>query len=668
MKLTSGQLSAIAFVILGPLAVALSLTKPVATQGRGATVVVNGGEAVAGEVLVKFRQALAERDQQQLDDQLDADQHHEVGGAGVRRIHSRSHDTETLLTVLRHDARILYAEPNYIVHALAVPNDPRFSSLWGLRNLGQDIGCGASCFGSRTGVAGADIKADFAWDVSTGSRANVVAIVDTGIDYNHPDLAANVWSAPASFTVNIGGRAIVCAAGTHGFNAITNTCNPLDDNDHGSHTSGTVGAVGNNGVGVTGVNWVASIMGAKFLDSSGSGSTAGAINAIEFTIQAKQIFGAGANVRVLSNSWGGGGFSQALLDEINKANTSNMLFVAAAGNSSANNDVTPKYPSNYTAPNVLAVAATDNGDRLASFSNYGPTTVDLGAPGVDVLSTTRNNTYKYFSGTSMATPHVSGAAALVLAVCSLDTAGVKTNLMNNVDPIASLAGITVTGGRLNVDKAIRACSAPPTPNFSLSATPPSQSVVQGSGTSYTATVTPSGGFTGTVSFSASGLPAGASASFNPASVTTSGSSTMTVTTSSSTPAGSYPVTITGTSGALIHTTTVTLVVTTPTTPNFTLSASPSSQTVTRGASTTYTVTVTRTGGFTGSVSLSLSGLPSGATGAFSPNPATGASSTLTVRTATTTPAGTYAVTITGTNGTPTRTAAVTLVVLRRRVS
>ena len=294
-----------------------------------------------------------------------------------------------------------------------------------MRNLGQTLLCGSGCFGSPTGTAGADISADFAWDVSTGSRANVVAVVDTGIDYNHPDLAANVWSAPTSFTVNIGGTLITCAAGTHGFNAITNTCNPLDDNDHGSHTSGTIGAVGNNGIGVSGVNWVASIMGSKFLDASGSGTTAGAINAIDFTIQAKAIFGAGANVRVLSNSWGGGGFSQALLDEINKANTNNMLFVAAAGNASANNDVTPNYPSNYAAPNVMAVAATDNRDARASFSNYGRTTVHLGAPGVDVLSTTRNNTYKYFSGTSMATPHVAGAAALVLSMCSLDTAGVK---------------------------------------------------------------------------------------------------------------------------------------------------------------------------------------------------------------------------------------------------
>jgi subtilisin family serine protease len=656
-----------ALVVFGLLAAALALTRPVATQDRGsrATVRIDGAEAVAGEVLVKFRATLDEANRQQLDNQIDADQHEQVGSVGVRRIHSRSYDTQTLLGFLRTDARVAYAEPNYIVHALATPNDPRFSSLWGLNNTGQNIGCGASCFGSPAGTTGADIKATAAWDVSTGSRSTVVGVVDTGIDYNHPDLAANVWSAPTAFTVTVGGRAINCAVGTHGFNAITNTCNPLDDNNHGSHVSGTIGAVGNNGVGVVGVNWLASIMGAKFLDSGGSGSTANAINAIEFTIQAKAVLGSGANVRVLSNSWGGGGFSQALLDEINKANTNNILFVAAAGNSASDNDVTPNYPSNYNAPNVVAVAATDNNDMLASFSSFGATTVDLGAPGVDVLSTTRNNTYSYFSGTSMATPHVAGAAALVLSACALDTAGVKSNLLNNVDTLGSLTGRVLTNGRLNVDKAIRACSAPPTADFSVSATPASQTVVQGASTTYTATVTPSGGFTGTVTFSASGLPSGASASFNPTSVTTSGSSTMTVTTSTTTTAGIYLITITGTSGALTHSAIVTLVVNAPATAVFTLSASPASHTIRRGSTTTYTVTITRSGGFADSVNLSVSGLPAGAAGSFAPNPATGTSSTLTVTTARSTAVGTYPLTITGTGGGLTRTTSVILVVRAR---
>src|SRR5262249_21728522 len=231
---------------------------------------------------------------------------------------------------------------------------------------------------------------------------------------------ANIWSAPAAFSVTVGGQTINCPAGSHGFNAINNTCNPLDDNNHGTHTSGTIGATGNNGSGVVGVNWNTRIMGLKFLSASGSGNTADAIECIDFAIQAKQAFASagGANVRILSNSWGGGGFSQALLDAINRANSNNMLFVAAAGNNNSNNDTTAFFPANYDAPNVVSVAATDNRDAKSSFSNFGATTVDLGAPGTNILSTVRNGGFSVFSGTSMATPHVSGAAALVLSRCN----------------------------------------------------------------------------------------------------------------------------------------------------------------------------------------------------------------------------------------------------------
>lgn len=621
------------------------------------TDLVEGRDAVAGQVLVKFRHNATSQNVADVEQAADADSNNGVGDGSIRLLHSRSKSAFTLARELSLRSDVEYAEPNYIFHTTLTPNDSRFGELWGLQNTGQPI-LGV------TGTPGADIKATLAWDVSTGSRANVVAVIDTGIDYNHPDLAANVWSAPTAFTVNIGGTIINCAAGTHGFNAINNTCNPLDDNDHGSHTSGTIGAVGNNIVGVAGVNWTASVMGSKFLDASGSGSTVGAINAIEFTIQAKAAFSAtaGANVRVLSNSWGGGGFSQALLDEINKANTNNMLFVAAAGNNGTNNDTTAFFPANYNAPNVVAVAATDNNDALASFSNFGRTTVHLGGPGVDVLSTTRNNTYSYFSGTSMATPHVSGAAALVLSRCTLDTAGLKANLLNNVDPISSMATTTITGGRLNVNKALRACSAPATPDYSLSATPASQTVAPGAGTSYTVTVTPSGGFTGTVSFSVGGLPSGATASFNPASVNTSGSSTMSVTTSTTTPTGSYPLTITGSSGALTRTTSVTLVVANASA-DFSLSATPSSRTVLRGSSTTYTVTVTPSGGFNGTVSFNVSGLPSGASASFSPPTVTASgSTTMTVTTSNT--RGTFPLTITGTSGTLQRTTSVSLTVTK----
>src|SRR4029453_14268376 len=201
-----------------------------------------------------------------------------------------------------------------------------------------------------------------------------------------------MWTAPSQFTVTFPGhptRSITCPAGSHGFNAIAFSCDPMDDHYHGTHTSGTVGAVGGNGVGVVGVNWTTRIMGLKFLDSTGYGSGADAIDAIDFAIQAKAAFGPkkGGNWRVLLNSWGGGGSSSAVQQAIQRAATADMLFVAAAGNQSTNNDAVPFYPASYTTSNVVAVAATDGDDSLAGFSNYGATSVALAAPGVGVVST-----------------------------------------------------------------------------------------------------------------------------------------------------------------------------------------------------------------------------------------------------------------------------------------
>jgi beta-lactam-binding protein with PASTA domain/subtilisin family serine protease len=546
-------------IVFGLLAGAALCVTPAATQRNPRTsrqiVTINRHPAVAGEVLVKFRRALAPHERGLLDQQTDADYNSAIGSVGLRRIHSRSRHTSALLAFFQNHPDVAYVEPNYIVVADTLPVDTWFGELWGLRNIGQTVG--------KPGTFGADIGATLAWDVSTGSRANVVAVVDTGVDYAHSDLAANIWSAPFAFNVTIGGQTITCPAGSHGFNAILKTCDPDDDNGHGTHVSGTIGAIGNDNLGVTGVNWTASIMASKFLDANGTGTTADAINAIEFVIQAAAA--TGANVRILSNSWTNGGFSQGLLDEINKANTKNMLFVASAGNNSANNDTVPRYPASYgappyNAPNVIAVAATDNNDNLASFSNFGSSSVHLAAPGVNILSTIPGEAYQYLTGTSMAAPHVSGAAALVLSRCNLNTAALKDSLLASVDPIPSLAGVLITGGRLNINSAIRTCDLPP-PDFSLSASPPTQSVTAGSGdtASYSVTVTPSGAVAGTVTLGASGLPSGATASFNPPSITASGSSTMTITSSSSTPTGSFPVSISGTSGGLIHTVSVTFV-------------------------------------------------------------------------------------------------------------
>lgn len=602
--------------------------------------------SVPGEILVKLRSNYnSPAEMARIEGDVDAESHEslaEVAGGEIYRLKLRG-SVQDALQKLASDNAVEYAHPNYIHQAITIPNDPLFGQLWGLRNTGQTIN-------GVPGVAGADIKAEPTWNVSTGSTSVVVGVVDTGIDYTHPDLAANVWNNPGG----IGG----CPAGTHGYNAITRTCDPRDDHYHGTHVSGTIGAIGNNGVGVVGVNWTASIMGLKFLDSTGSGTTADAIVAIDFAVNAKI---AGINVRVLSNSWGGGPFEQALFDEINRANTNDILFVAAAGNNASNNDVTPFYPADYNTPNLVAVAATDNRDGLASFSNYGPTTVHLGAPGVDVLSTTPGAQYTYLSGTSMATPHVSGAAALLLSRQTLNTAQLKSTILNNVDRIPSLAGLTVTGGRLNVCAAMPGCGAV-APDFSLSANPSSQTTVQGSTTApYTVNITRTGGFTGAVTFSTTGLPAGAVPTFNP-NPASGASSSLTIATAANTAPGTYPFTISGTSGSLTRTTSATLIVTAAGTPDYSLSITPTSQTVAAGSPTSYTVNINRTGGFSEAVTLSATGLPAGATATFNPNPASGTSSTMNVTTSNSTPLGSYPLTVSGTSSLPPRSTSATLVV------
>jgi len=362
-------------------------------------------------------------------------------GAGTHKLKVAVGSVAEAVRVLKASPWVSYAEPNYLVRANLIPNDTNFGSQWGLRNTGQVVQ-------GTAGTAAADINAVPAWNITTGSKGVVVGVVDTGIDYTHPELAPNIYTSATP----IAG----CPAGTHGYNALAGSCDPMDDNNHGTHVSGTIGAAGNDGNGVTGVNWNVTLMGLKALDSTGSGTTASVIAAIDFAVQAK---GAGVNVRAINASWGGNPFSQALLDEINKAGANDILFVAAAGNNSANNDVTPTYPASYGAANELVVAATDQNDNLATFSNYGANSVDLGAPGTNILSTIRSASYAYASGTSMATPQVTGAAALILsAEPAWSTAQVRSAIIGTVDPVPALSGKTRSGGRLDVCKAIPGCA------------------------------------------------------------------------------------------------------------------------------------------------------------------------------------------------------------------
>ena len=404
---------------------------------------------VAGEVLVRFRRGAARAAMNSL--------HAKVGATVIRasrvveglqrvRLFDKTKVREAI-RIYRQDPNVLYAEPNYIVRALTSPNDPLFSSQWSLQNTGQ-LG----------GTPGADIHATQAWNLTTGSASVVVAVIDTGVDYTHPDLAQNIWAATTPFQAfDINGNPLTCPVGSRGFNAVYGLCDPLDDNGHGTHVSGTIGAVGNNGQGVTGINWQVQILPCKFLGSDGSGAVWAAVECLEVV---KSLKDSGINIIATNNSWGGNIFSQSLQDAISAQLTDGILFIAAAGNNFTNNDSFPTYPADIALPNVIAVAATDRADSLAAFSNIGSHTVHLAAPGVDILSTTPNNTYSLESGTSMATPHVTGVAALLKAQNpTLDWRAIKNLLLAGGDSLLALSQ-TITGKRLNAYGSMTCASQP----------------------------------------------------------------------------------------------------------------------------------------------------------------------------------------------------------------
>ena len=396
-------------------------------------------EAVPEQIIVKFKEdvgAAARADVRSVEG-LERKKELELIGAEVDKVEGRS--VEAALRDLNARPDVEYAERDYIVHATGIADEPRFGELWGLHNTGQPI------FGVP-GTTDIDVNGFEASAITQGDPNLVVAVIDTGVDFSHPDLAGRQWVNPGESgggkeTNGIDDDANGFVDDVNGADTVNNDGNPFDDHSHGTHVSGTIAASVNN-QGVVGVAPNVKIMALKFLSAGGSGSISDAIEAIGY---AKS-----KGAKISNNSWGGGGFSQALKDAID---TSGSLFVAAAGNGGFDgigddNDLSPFYPASYDSTNILSVAAVDNQGDRAIFSNFGATSVDISAPGVDILSSVPGNSWEYFSGTSMATPHAAGVAALAASVnpsLLSDPVALKNHVMTTGKPVPSMAGITVTG-------------------------------------------------------------------------------------------------------------------------------------------------------------------------------------------------------------------------------
>ena len=329
-----------------------------------------------------------------------------------------------------------YAQPNFEISIerleAGAPNDPQFEEQWALNNLGP-----------KSASRRADIDALLAWTKTHGSEDVVVAVLDTGVDYTHEDLVSNMWTRPDSIP-EYADEELGSFDDVHGFDAEMNDPDPMDDNGHGTHCAGIIGAEGDNGLGIAGINWKVQIMPLKFLGKGGFGTTKNAIEAINYAIDRKKK---GVNIRVINASWGSTQYSRALEDAIRAAGDNGILFVAAAGNSSTDNDRRAHYPSNYNLPNVISVAAMDRTDALASFSNYGAKTVHIAAPGRDIKSTWLNDSYREASGTSMATPQVSGVAALIISSePNISVEKLRDRILKSADKLDSVDGKVATGG------------------------------------------------------------------------------------------------------------------------------------------------------------------------------------------------------------------------------
>ncbi|GEO04527.1 hypothetical protein AAE02nite_21910 [Adhaeribacter aerolatus] len=429
-----------------------SLEEPTAINGgtSSADAAAQALEHVPNELLIKLKPGQSE--------EVKARVLAKIGGKVSEKILTKTMerlgDTEGILVVrtplaaleainkIKGGTEIEFAEPNYIYQHAATASDPYLTngSLWGMKG-------------------GNGSNAEAAWAAGTTGAASVyVGIIDEGIQLNHPDLAGQVWTNTYDKVDGIDndGNGYVDDVNGWDFDGNDNsiydggTKGSLDD--HGTHVAGTIGAKANNSTGVVGVNWNVTLISGKFLGRRG-GNTANAVKAVDYFTNLKVKHG--LNIVATNNSWGGGGYSQALYDAIKRANDAGIMFIAAAGNAGTNNDATASYPSNYELPNVIAVAAIDKNGSLASFSQYGTKSVDLGAPGVAIWSTTAYNSYSAYDGTSMATPHVTGAVALYASLKpGASVAQIRNAILSTAVPTSSLSSKTVTGGRLDANAAL----------------------------------------------------------------------------------------------------------------------------------------------------------------------------------------------------------------------
>jgi len=365
-------------------------------------------------------------------------------GDGFFSLTTPGADRTAVLRWAAHTRGVAALEPELAFRTAALPNDPSFPAQWSLQNTGQ-----------YQGTIGADINAPRAWSLTTGSRSVVVAVIDSGIDITHPDLAANIWTNPGELPGNaVDDDRNGYVDDLHGWNFVDNNADVGDGYGHGTHVAGIIGAVGNNGVGVTGVAWQVSLMALKVEDSRGVGYTSSVIAALNYVTTMRRDHG--INIVVANASWeSAAGFSTVVRDAIQAEGDAGVTFVAAAGNDASDNDLVPRYPSGYRLPNVITVAALDDANTLAGMSNYGATTVDLAAPGTMITSTLPGGAYGMMSGTSMAAPEVSGVVALLAAAKpGITVAEVRAAILGSTAPVADLAGKTVTGGRLDAFAAL----------------------------------------------------------------------------------------------------------------------------------------------------------------------------------------------------------------------